>query len=166
MPGNQNYFDDFNLKIPLEYLVTPVDERVEIYSHFKDKNYNLFINESKRIFTKYENKCNPKNKKLVFVTKKCDGKFEDKHMHGGYECGDNGFWTDKCIPSYCDIEYVFNYKLKKCLKRKNYTKFIIIIILLILIFIINFYLLIELNNDLKQENSEEELPLIISVENF
>ena len=44
MPGNQNFFDDLNLNIPLEYLVMPVDERVEIYQNFKDINYNLFIN--------------------------------------------------------------------------------------------------------------------------
>ena len=143
----------------------PADERVDIFSHFKDKNYNLFINEAEKIFKKYKNKCNPKNKKLVFVTNKCDGKFGDKHMHGGYECGDNGYWTDKCVPSYCDIEYAFNHKLKKCLKRKNYIKLIIIIILLILIFIINIYLLIELNNEIN-EDTEEELPLIFSLDNF
>ena len=52
MPGNQNFFDDLNLNIPLEYKITPVDERVDIYSHFKDNNYDLFINVAIKIFNK------------------------------------------------------------------------------------------------------------------
>ena len=157
MPGNQNFFDDLNLNLPLEYIVTPVDERVDIYTHFKDKYYNLFINEAIQIFNKYKNKCNAKNKKLVFVTNKCDGKFENKYTHGGYICGNNGFWSDKCVPSYCDINYVFNHKIKKCLKRKKNLKIYIISILIILI-IINIYLLIKLKYEKNiSDDSEEEL---------
>ena len=117
------------------------------------------VNEAEKIFKKYKNNCN------AIVTNKWDGKFGDKHILGGYECGDNDYWTDKCVPSYCDIEYAFNHKLKKSLKRKNYIKLIIIIILLILIFVINIYLLIELNNKIN-EDTEEELPLIFSFDNF
>ena len=157
MPGNQNFFDDLNLNLPLEYIVTPVDERVDIYTHFKDKYYNLFINEAIQIFNKYKNKCNAKNKKLVFVTNKCDGKFENKYTHGGYICGNNGFWSDKCVPSYCDINYVFNHKIKKCLKREKNFKIYIISILIILI-IINIYLLVKLKYEKNiSDDSEEEL---------
>ena len=157
MPGNQYFFDNLNLNIPLEYIIMPVDERIEIYEHFKDNNYNLFIKEAKHIFNKYKIKCNPNNKKLVFVTNKCDGKFEDKYTHGGYECADNGFWSDKCIPSFCDIGFVFNHKLKKCLKRRINTN-INIILFLVLIFLVNLYLLIDLkDNNEKRKDSEEEL---------
>ena len=161
MPGNQNFFDDLNLNIPLEYLVTPVDERVEIYQHFKDINYNLFINEALKIIKRYKMKCNSNNKKLILITKKCDGKFENKYTHGGYECGDNGFWSNKCVPSYCDIEFVFNHKLKKCIKRENNKK--IIIYILIIILIIFLYQLFKLRNNITtDENSEEEELIDIS----
>ena len=36
MPGNQNFLNDLNLTLPLEYLVTPIDERVNIFHHYKD----------------------------------------------------------------------------------------------------------------------------------
>ena len=36
----------------------PADERVDIFSHFEDKNSNLFINEAEKIFKKYKNNCN------------------------------------------------------------------------------------------------------------
>ena len=158
MPGNQNFFDDLNLNIPLEYIITPVDERVGIYTHFKDNNYNLFINEAIKIINKYKTKCNPKNKKLILFTNKCDGKFDNKYTHGGYICGDNGLWSDNCVPSYCDIGYAFNHKIKKCLKRSRNIKIYIIYILIVII-IINIYLLIKLEtkNKNKVDNSEEEL---------
>ena len=155
MPGNQNFFDDLNLSLPLEYMVSPVDERVEIYHHFKDNKYDLFINEAKKIFNKYKTKCNPKNKKLVLITNKCDGKFENKYTHGGYECGDTGLWTDKCVPSYCDADYVFNYKLKKCTKREKGIKILIYILLLFLCLIV--YYILEIEKEENKEDSEEEL---------
>ena len=159
MPGNQNFFDDLNLNIPLEYNITPVDERVDIYRHFKDNNYDVFINEAIKIINEYKIKCNANNKKLVLVTNECEGKFENKYTHGGYICGDDGLWTDKCVPSYCDIGYAFNHKNKKCLKRKKNIKIYIIYVLIVII-IVNIYLLIKMNvnnNDSKSDNSEEEL---------
>ena len=93
------------------------------------------------------------------MTKECDGKFENKYTHGGYICGDDGLWTDECVPSYCDFGYAFNHKNKKCLKRKKNIK-VYIIYLLIVIIVVNIYLLIKMkinNNDNKSDNSEEEL---------
>ena len=151
MPGNQNFFDDLNLSLPLEYLVTPIDERVEIYQQYKDNIYELFIENAKNIINKYKKKCNPKNKKLVFITNKCDGKFENKYTHGGYECGDNGFWSDKCIPSYCDDEYIFNHHLKKCFKINTKNNIIIYILILFIIFILYNLIILE-----KEEENEEK----------
>ena len=82
---------------------------------FTDENYDLFVNESLEVFKKYKTRCNPKNKKLVFYTSKCDGSFKNKYTHGGYECGDDGLWTTKCVPSYCDIGYIFDYTKNKCI---------------------------------------------------
>ena len=66
------------------------------------------------IFDKYKKKCNPKNKNLLFISDKC--KFDDPRLHGGFECDDDGFWSKKCIPSYCDNGYVYDKKIKKCIK--------------------------------------------------
>ena len=120
--GTQTFFNLNNFKRPLEYEVTPVDEKVDI---FFDKVYNyyfdasdldVFINESLRIFEKYKTQCNPNNKKLLLITDECDGKFGE-HAHGGYECGDDGFWTTNCVASYCDIGYIYDFDKKKCFEN-------------------------------------------------
>ena len=111
----QTFYKESDKDIPLEFNVEPVDERFEYYDFFYESNLNDFINEADNIFKKYETKCNPKNKRLVLVKEECDGQFENKHTHGGYECGDDGFWSTKCVPSYCDIGYLFDRNKKKCI---------------------------------------------------
>ena len=114
IPENQYFYGDFDFKYPLEYSITPVDERVEIFEYLKSSTYQSFIDEAKKIFDKYKNQCNPKNKKLVLVSSDCDNKFNNGYTHGGYECGDDGKWSNKCVPSYCDPGNVFNYTSKIC----------------------------------------------------
>ena len=165
MPGNQYFFDDLNLKIPLEFLVTPVDEKVDIFHHFKDNYYDLFIKEAIKIFNKYKTRCNPNNKKLVYYNDKCKGKFENEYTFGGYECDNEGFWSNKCVPMFCDINYVFNHRMNKCvLRKKSFNVVIIYKICLVVIFFIIIYILITLifkdkNNgkDNDSDSNEEEL---------
>ena len=166
MPGNQNFFDDLNLNVPLEYLVTPVDERVEIYHHFKDIYYNEFIKEGLKILNKYKTRCNPNNKKLVYFTNKCNGQFENEYTFGGYKCGEDGFWSKKCVPMFCDVEYVFNHQLNKCIlrARNNEIFFVVYRFLLICLFLCIIYILISfitkrLQGDKNDNNNsiEEEL---------
>ena len=114
MPYVPIFFGDFDFHYPIEYSVLPVDERVEIFEYLKGSNYQMFIDEAKKVLEKYKNQCNPKNKKLVLVSNECDNKFGNEYTHGGYECGDDGKWTNNCVPSYCDAGYLFNYKEKKC----------------------------------------------------
>ena len=45
----------------------------------------------------------------------CDKNF-DKYTKGGYECGKNGKWSDKCKPFYCHKNYYFDYVNQKCVK--------------------------------------------------
>ena len=123
IPENQYFYGDFNFKYPLEYSVTPVDERVEIFQYLKSSTYQLFIDEAKKIFDKYKTQCNPKNKKLVLVSGECDNKFENSYTHGGYECGDDGKWSNKCVPSYCDQGNVFNYTSNKCIPIQEKVDF-------------------------------------------
>jgi hypothetical protein len=143
LPGIQTFYSPNNLSIPLEYQITPVDEITNIFEMFTDENYDLFVNESLEVFKKYKTRCNPKNKKLVFYTSKCDGSFKNKYTHGGYECGDDGLWTQNCVASYCDVGYIFDHTKKKCIenicKPENvFPKFIIIIASIIAFIIILF----------------------------
>ena len=113
MPGIQTFYNMEDLEHPLEYDISPVDEIVDIYEPLID--YDLFINESLKIIEKYKTKCNPNNKRLIFITNECDGKFGNSYTHGGYECGNDGFWTKTCVASYCDEGYIFDHINKKCI---------------------------------------------------
>ena len=161
MPGNQNFFDDLNLSLPLEYLVTPVDERVNIFHHYKDVHYELFINEALKFLNKYKKRCNPNNKKLVFMNEKY--KKEKEISFGGYECDNDGFWSDKYVKLFCDVEYTFNHHLNKCIIRKREVNIIILFkILLVIVFVCTILVLILyfFNNNKEEDsesNSEEEL---------
>ena len=180
IPENQYFYGDFDFKFPLEYSVTPVDERVEIFQYFKTSSYQMFIDEAKKIFDKYKTQCNPKNKKLVLVNGECNNKFENSFTHGGYECGDDGKWTNKCIPSYCDPGNVFNYTSNKCVPimekvdfsymvKKHVIKyhthesfdFLTIFPIISLIFIVGFifyYSFIKKSNkEIKSDENGEEL---------
>ena len=119
----QMFFLSENISnIPLEYLVTPIDEQSEIFENLNENNYDLFINKAKNIIEKYKIFCNINNKNLLKITKNCDGKFENNYTHGGYECGSNGKWSNKCIPSFCDEGYIFNHIDKKCVIDYCYDK--------------------------------------------
>ena len=118
-----NRLDDENdteINYPLEYQINPIDERAQIFNSYDDSNYQEFIDEALKIFDKYEKKCNPNNKNLLFITKDC--KFEDKNMHGGYQCNDDGTWSKICVPSYCDNGYYFDRINKECKKNVCITK--------------------------------------------
>ena len=121
VPGIQLFPNPNELNHPLEYEINPVDEIVNIYPELENifsilnKNgYDMFINESLKIFEKYKSKCNPNNKKLLLLTSKCDKKFENNFTHGGYKCSEEGFWTEECVASYCDIGYIFDFNTNKC----------------------------------------------------
>ena len=117
IPGIQTFYNPENMSVPLEYEFTPVDEIVDIYEvkvSYK-YNYDIFVNKSLEIINKYKKECNPNNTKLVLVSKNCDGKFGNKYTHGGYQCGANGKWSDKCVPSYCNIGYIFDHVKNECI---------------------------------------------------
>ena len=101
--------------------------------------YDAFINDSLRIFEHYKTYCNPKNKKLLLISSECDGQFSS-HAHGGYECGDDGKWSKKCVASYCDIGYIFDHEKKKCIESpcalEDITLKLIIILIVIFVVII------------------------------
>lgn len=162
----QTFYSPKDLAHPLEYEITPVDEIVNLYINKQIKNYSellepenfdIFINDSLKIFEKYKTECNPQNKKLLLITDECDGKFGE-NVHGGFICGEDGFWNKNCVAFYCDIGLFFDNDEQNCIKdpcgyededgnKDNSLTFIIVtiiivsfIIIIILGLIICFYL--------------------------
>ena len=170
VPGTQSFYTPDNLTRPLEYEVTPVDEKVNVYF---DKVYSsndriyasdltVFIEDSLKIFEKYKTYCNPNNKKLLLITSECDSKFK-KHTHGGHECGDDGLWTKKCGASYCDIGYIFDHKNKKCIKNVcrpgNILEKFLIIIFSIIGFVVLLVIGICIGVKIKDKNRKKRYAL-------
>ena len=114
--GIQSFYNEENTKKPLEYELILPDIQTNIYEVFEEETYEKFINESIKIFEKFKTECNPNNKNLVKVSEECDKEFKYKYIHGGYECGNDGKWSNKCVPSYCDPGYFFDQKNKQCIK--------------------------------------------------
>ena len=116
-----NYTYQSKNPIPKEYLINPVDERVNIYQAYDDSLYDIFIQEAKKIFDKYnkEGKCNKDNLLLTYEPDngECYIFEEDPFAHGGYQCDINtGMWSQVCKPFYCDIGYYFDTFQNKCIK--------------------------------------------------
>ena len=131
----QSFFDKDNKSVPLEYKVTPVDERISLYENYTDSNYHVFIQKAKEIFAKYENKCNPNNKNLFLLDNKCD--------HGGYPCGGDGTWDKaKCVQFYCDIGFIFDKGSNKCIPDNCSDSNIYFYVILTLIILSNLIILV------------------------
>ena len=145
---------------------------IVIIYKYKDKYYKIIIKEALKILDKYKTRCNPNNKKLIYLSDKCKNKFENDYTFGGYECDDNGFWSNKCIAMHCDIKYVFNHQLNKCVLRKKMTDFLLIkkILLTIIFFLIIIILVINFEEEAKEdkddENDSNEEELIDFSENY
>ena len=107
--------------IPREFIINPVDERVNIYQAYDDSLYEDFIREAKKIFEKYNegNQCNPDNELLLFEPDngECYNLKDFPNAHGGYQCDkDKKEWSNICKPFYCDIGYYFDTYQSKCIK--------------------------------------------------
>ena len=113
IPGIQTFYDLNDKDVPLEYEVTPVDKRINLYEEFKDDTYYLFVEEFLNIFNEINSKCYSNN--LIKFSEKCDSNFK-KHTHGGYACNNDGTWSNKCVEAYCDLGYSFDKNQKKCIK--------------------------------------------------
>ena len=116
LPFIQIFFDYKINNIPLEYEITPVNDKITISEIFDKSNYDNFILESKNIFEKYKTYCDSKNIKLLMISELCEGKFENEYTHGGFECKPNRMWSSNCVPSYCDEGYIFDHYTQKCIE--------------------------------------------------
>ena len=117
-----NYTYQEKNPIPREYLIHPVDERINLFQFYSDSLYDEFIEHAKNIFKKYneDKECSPNNLDLLYDPnnkKDCYNFENDTHAHGGYECNpQTGKWSDICKPYYCDIGYYFDKYKNKCIK--------------------------------------------------
>ena len=118
-----------NNDIPMAFKVNKVDEITKIYHAYDDNYYDEFVQEAKRIFTKYNNhsECNIDNLNLVYESNECQFP-NDSHAYGGFKCGSDGKWdmsSSSCQKSYCDIDYFYNKATGKCEKEVCYETEII-----------------------------------------
>lgn len=169
LSGIQTFYDPYNLSHPLEYEVTPVDEMVNFYYSLIQPDYDELAEHALTILEKYKTNCNPKNKKLLLLTDKCNGKFQNSYTHGGYLCGDDGKWTETCVASYCDIGYIFDHVKKECIidacsdriepsnTKKNYFKTVILIVIPIIILILIILLIILIRRKRRNNNEVESI---------
>ena len=108
--------------IPREFLIDEIDEYVFL-AEYDDDKMQEFAEEGMKIHKKYQEECNPKNKRLVKVTSECDKYMTIEHAHGGYVCGEDGKWSTECVPTYCDEGYYFDFINLFCYQEKcNYTE--------------------------------------------
>ena len=112
MPGIQTFYDLKDKDVPLEYEVTPVDLRLNIYEEINGDNYETFINQSLKIFN--NTKCYKNN--VIKFSEECDKNFKNNYTHGGYACNEDGTWSSVCVEAYCDLGYIFDKERKKCIK--------------------------------------------------
>ncbi|EDR25341.1 hypothetical protein EDI_133080 [Entamoeba dispar SAW760] len=143
------YFEwnlDYNKESnPREFTLSPIDERVQIYKYTEDK-LEEFVKEARKIFEKYENGCNPKNKMLTKYSSECDNQITVEHGHGGFICGDDGKWSNKCKVAYCDHGYKWDEYNQRCIDdacykttdddNTNKKEWIIIIVFIIAVIVI------------------------------
>ena len=157
--GYQTFYNH-NQSIPLEYVITPVDEIEPFYEYLTNKSYEQYIQIAKNKINKYKKQCNPENKKLVQYNKECDNNFENEYTHGGYECGDDGVWSTKCVAAYCDIGFKFDPITRKCSFDKcsiNQKLILIYFIVTIIGLIISFIVVIVIVILMKIKKNKNEL---------
>jgi hypothetical protein len=115
-PGIQSFYSLDDKDVPLEYDVTPVDIRLDLYSTFNQNSFQNFTKSSKTILNDIKNKCFAANKNLIMFSDECDKSFKNNYTHGGFTCNEKGEWTKECVAAYCELGYSFDQKNKKCIK--------------------------------------------------
>ena len=116
--GIQTFYYEKEAQVPLEYEVTPIDDRLDFFMNYGDDNdkYLTLIGKAINILNTLNDRCYSNIKKVLKLSEECDGKFGNKFTHGGYLCDDEGNWSQECKPNYCDGGYIFNEDTNKCEK--------------------------------------------------
>ena len=116
--GIQTFYELNGTNVPLEYEVNPIDDRLDFHLNYNgnDDNYLTILESAIFLLQNLDNICYNNNKKIVKISENCDGQFGNEFTHGGYLCSDDGHWTEECVPTYCDIGYIFDETNKICVK--------------------------------------------------
>ena len=116
--GIQTFYNLNETNIPLEYEITPVDDKLNFFMNYKNENahYPTIIGQALELLNAFKDICYKNNKKVLKITEECDGKFGNKYTHGGYLCGDDEYWSKECKPIYCDMGYIFDEINNICIK--------------------------------------------------
>ena len=124
IPGIQTFLSLNENEIPLEYNITSVDEKVSIFESLDKNNYYLFVDEANKIIEKYNSECNINNKNIIKFSEECIlNQIEtNENIYGGYECGEDGNWTNNCVYGYCENGHIYDNNLKKCVKHICFEK--------------------------------------------
>ena len=115
-PGIQSFYGIDDKDVPLEYEVTPVDIRLDLFSGFDQRSLQNFTEKSNNLLKEIKTKCFSTNKNLIMFSDECDKSFKNSYTHGGFTCNEKGEWTKECVAAYCDLGYSFDPRKKKCIK--------------------------------------------------
>ena len=119
IPVGETYKDDYKKEkpIPLEYTFDKIGHVVNITEPYSEDNYNLFIEEAKKIFKKYnkDGHCKAESNVVLEKDNNCYNFVGDEFAHGGYTC-ENGVWSTTCKKYYCDLGYYYNTYENKCMR--------------------------------------------------
>jgi len=102
--------------IPIDYRILPIDANLQYYD-----NYDLehpgdpaLLARALAVHEQFQTQCNPKNKRLLFVTDDCPVT-KPFAVAGGYACGSNGEWdTSSCKVAWCEDGYIVDYENDQC----------------------------------------------------
>ena len=178
-----NYTYQTKNPTPRDYLIHPVDERIDIYQDYDDTLYDVFMEKAKEILKKYNDDqvCNPDNLNLLYDPnnkKDCYVFENDSHAHGGYECDPvTKKWSKECKPYYCDIGYFFDKYQNICIKDicteedENKNKgglkawhIILIVVGGVLLLLVIVFIILKCRKPKEEESTGETGPLIDQVE--
>jgi len=112
--------------IPGDYTIAPIDVHTGYFDNFDRNNMtdvNALLSKTLDVFSNFSTACNPKNKRLLSVSEKCQSK-DANAVRSGFMCNSDGEWDEnscriaacregyvvdfennKCVPNPCDIRY-------------------------------------------------------------
>lgn len=115
---------DFSAKmdevIPLDYCIYPIDVHSGYYYEYdpsSSSHRGSLLAHTLDVHERFKDKCNAKNKRLLFVTDECNTKKSNAVLYG-YACGDDGEWNrSACKVAACEDGYVVDFENDKCVEN-------------------------------------------------
>jgi len=108
-----NFSKNMKEVIPTDYDILRIDKHCG-YLKNRQPVFSDLLKKTTEVYEEFKTKCNPANKRLLYVTDECSS--SDKNaLYSGYMCGSNGEWDKKkCRISGCKPGYVVDFDNDKC----------------------------------------------------